>query len=301
MKIINDITSFSCSDQTAIAIGTFDGVHKGHQQVITATNINENIVPAVFTFEQSPSGFIDGKLVSSLSTQTVKYQLIESLNVKLYISPDFQSIRNLSPDKFVKMLKTKLNAAHICCGFNFRFGKNSEGNASMLKQLCDEYNIQVSIIPPVVDDDMPISSTRIRELIAGGKVKKANDLLGHPFCFDFKVIKGAQLGRNLGFPTINQLWPNNFIIPKLGVYATRVKIGDIWYKSISNIGKKPTVSNGGIQCETYIMDFNGDLYGSNPFIEVFDFIREERLFKNIDELRQAIFNDVELVKGMDYQ
>ncbi|MBQ2676563.1 MAG: bifunctional riboflavin kinase/FAD synthetase [Clostridia bacterium] len=296
MEIVSNITEYVSAVPTSIALGTFDGVHRGHISVIKSAISDDGLVPAVFTFSSSPQGVLSGNMIRSLATQPIKQRLIESLGVKLFISPSFLEVKDLTPNEFIQILAVNFKAKRLCCGFNFRFGKNGEGNANMLKTLGKEYGIEVNITPPVVQDELPVSSTRIRELISNGEIQQAQQLLSHPFGFEFPVIEGDHRGRIIGTPTINQQWPQNFVQPKFGVYESRTYINGKKYKSVSNIGLRPTVGSDYVRSETYILDYNGDLYGESVYVELKKFLRAEQRFDNIDELKAAIMKDVETVR-----
>ena len=299
MEIVNNIESYEPKENTSIALGTFDGVHLAHRQVIMNA-VNSEYKSAVFTFAQSPSGIINGEAVAMLTTKTVKEQIMEGLGVELFICPDFLNIKDMLPNEFILMLKEKFNAKEIICGFNFKFGKNGAGNANILKQLCKENDITLTVVPPIMIGDEPVSSTRIRTLIENGEIPAANDLLGYAFSFEFPVIEGNHLGSTWNIPTINQKFPVTFIVPKKGVYASKVKIDGKTYKSISNIGLKPTVGSDGVSAETFVFDYEGDLYGKRILVSVYNFIREERKFEDVNELQMAINKDINFVKTLDY-
>ena len=299
MKIINSIENFEEKLNTSVALGTFDGVHLAHKAVIEEA-VNSEFTPAVFTFNQSPSGVIGGNKVSSISPKSVKFKLIENLGVKYCFSLDFLQFKDMTPPEFILFLKEKLGVKKITCGFNFRFGMGAKGNPQVLKELCKKFDIELKVIAPVLIEGEPVSSTRIRALIEQGEMPKAKELLGHDFCYDFLVEQGKMLGRDLGIPTINQIFPNNFIVPKFGVYASKIVVENKVYKGITNIGTKPTVGGETVSSETNIFDFSGDLYGQNIEVSPKFFIRPERKFADIEELKRAIINDIEYVKDMVY-
>ncbi len=299
MKTINNIELFNEKVDTSIALGTFDGVHLAHQAVINEA-VNSEYTPAVFTFNQSPSGIINGEKIGAIATKETKAKLLENLGIKLLFCPDFLSVKDLSPEDFVKLLKEKLGAKKITCGFNFRFGLGGKGNPQILKQLCKKNKIELKVIPPILVGDEPVSSTRIRKYIENGELEKARELLGHNFSFEFEVTSGNHLGSTWDIPTINQVFPNNFIVPKKGVYASKTIIDGKEYKSITNIGLKPTVGSDNVSAETNIFDFSGDLYGAEITVVIYYFIRPERKFEDLEELKRAILNDIDYVKNMIY-
>lgn len=299
MEVVNQIEMYESQVNTSIALGTFDGVHLAHAAVIKEA-VDSEYTPAVFTFSQSPSGVITGSKVSAIATKNVKQKLIEDLGVKLFFCPPFLDYKDMSAEDFVEMLASKLHAKKITCGFNFRFGAGAKGNPQMLKELCKEKNIELKVIPPVLEGESPVSSTRIRGYIENGELDKARELLGHDFFYEFEVTEGNHLGSTWDIPTINQVFPNNFIVPKFGVYASKTIIDGNEYKSITNVGLKPTVGSDSVLSETNIFDFKGDLYNKSITVVLKFFIRPERKFNDIDELKRAIHNDIDYVKNMIY-
>jgi len=185
-----------------------------------------------------------------------------------------------------------MNCKHVSCGWNFRFSKNAGAGTDDLQRICSEYGIGVSIIPPVEMGGQAVSSTRIREAIRNGDILSANQMLGYDLTYQLEVVEGAKLGRTLGFPTINQIIPADCVLPKFGVYKSRVKIDENEYTGITNIGIKPTVSTGNVPLiETHIPGFNMDLYGQTVRVSLQKFIREEKKFSSLEELKTQIQSD----------
>lgn len=299
MKVINDIDLFDEEISTSVALGTFDGVHLAHTAVIKEA-VNSEFTPAVFTFNQSPSGILSGSRVPMITTKSVKHKIIADLGIKYCFSVDFLKIKDMTAQEFVFMLKDKLGVKKISCGFNFKFGMDGKGNAQVLKELCKKFDIELKVIPPILVDEEPVSSTRIRSLIENGETLKARELLGRPFYYEASVESGNHLGTQLGVPTVNQKFPLNSIIPKKGVYASKVIVDSKEYKGITNIGIKPTIGSDFVTSETNIFDFSGDLYNKTVEIIPIFYIRDERKFEDTDELKRAILNDIEYVKNMIY-
>lgn len=297
MRVINDIDLFDEKISTSIALGTFDGVHLAHSAVIKEA-VNSEYTPAVFTFNQSPGGILSGNSVPMITTKSVKQKLISDLGVEYYFSVDFLKVKDMSTQEFVFMLKDKLGVKKITCGFNFKFGMGGKGNAQVLKELCKKFDIELKVIPPILIDDEPVSSTRIRSFIENGEILRAKELLGHYFYYEAEVESGNHIGTQLGVPTVNQKFPINFIIPKNGVYASKVIVDSKEYKGITNIGLKPTIGSDFVSSETNIFDFSGDLYNKKVLVIPIFYIRNERKFEDTDELKRAILNDIEYVKNM---
>ena len=275
----------------AVALGSFDGVHLGHRRLISKAKEfaeRRGLKTAVWAFERPP------KNVLLLSTPEEKKRLLLEAGADYVIFENFGAVRDLSAEDFVRRcLSCSLNAAFCVCGYNFRFGKNASGDAQTLSRLCTGYGIDVFVEPEFTVDGSPVSSSIIRELITNGKPDEAERLLGHPFSICGRVKHGARIGRSIGFPTLNISLPEGSVIPRFGVYASLCETPDGTYRAITNIGIKPTVSDdGSITCETHIPDFSGNLYGSTVRISLTGFIRPEKHFSSLDELKCAIASDI---------
>ena len=293
MRIVCDITEYKSESPLAVAIGNFDGVHSGHRAVICAA-VNSNYTTAVFTFDTPTK---NTNLVSTIST---KRRIIESLGVDVYICPDFEAIKNYTADEFVRLLQ-KMNVKSVFCGFNFKFGKGASADCNTLKSLGDKCGIDVTVTAPVTSDGTVISSSEIRKLLQNGEIDSANKFLTRPFEFDFKVTHGAHFGTDfMNTPTINQPWDSNITLPAFGVYASKTVIDGKVYKSITNIGIAPTVEYNEVRAETHIFDCNSMLYGETPTVMLCSFLRPERKFSSVDELKKQILADSQTVQNMDY-
>ncbi len=292
MNIYTKVEKLNITSPTSVALGTFDGVHKGHQKVINAT-LNSGLCPVVFSVNRPYSGEN-----LRLTTDESRESILENMGVDTFAIISFKEIYNLSPIEFVRdILVKRLNAKHISCGFNFRFGKGAEGNVDTLIKLCEKFGVKLTVCEPVIYDDAPISSSRIRTLIEDGKVECAIEMLGHTFTYDFVVEGGDKLGRKLGAPTINQYFPTDFVVPKLGVYAAVVEVESKKYPAVCNIGIRPTVSSGtATRSETFILDFTGDLYGKKVPVSPIKYLRPEIKFDGLEALKNAISNDAETSK-----
>ncbi|MCL2088156.1 MAG: riboflavin biosynthesis protein RibF [Oscillospiraceae bacterium] len=280
---------------SAVALGLFDGLHLGHRAVLARAiecSVKYRLVPAVMTFIVNGSAPDSKGKMEQIMSDNLKSQMIREFGIKKLLTPHFDQIRNMSPEDFAgEYIMGRLGAGAIVCGADFRFGRNAAGDADTLRRLCG--GVAIDIVEPVLQDGDVISSTRIRRLIAAGNIENANRLLGYDYTFDGLVIRGNGVGRRLGLPTINQRFPSGNLIPKYGVYASQVNISGKIYAGITNIGVKPTVTRDGDPlAETYIIDQNMDLYNTNPRISLQRFIREERRFNSVDELRAAIAKDI---------
>lgn len=289
MKVYHDLTPGASS--AAVALGCFDGLHLGHQKVITAAR-GPGLTPSVLTFAD-PLGELGGKSGGQLATKRQKLRLFESLGVEQVYSLRFSAIRNLRPEQFVDEVLVKVcHAEKICCGFNFTFGYRGAGTAETLRALCAARGIECEVVSAVQIAGEPVSSTRIRALVEEGEIERANRLLGRPFGFDFEVVRGRQLGRTLGTPTINQVFTPEFVLPRFAVYASLVRLNDGDYYGVTNVGVKPTVGADAPLSETWIPEYHGeDLYGENIQVELIGFIRPEVKFSGVEELQENILRD----------
>ncbi len=299
MKLYEELTP--SGEPTAVALGVFDGLHLGHRRVIGAA-LRAPETSAVFTFETDVLGKA-GKGAPVLLPREKKLALLGEMGVRLCWSIPFSAIRDMEAEAFARdVLAGVCRAKRVCCGFNFRFGKNGTGTAEMLAEFGKRYGFTVSVTEPVALAGGTVSSTRIRSLIADGEIEEANRLLGRPFSYDFPVVHGRQLGRTLGFPTLNQRIPESFILPRFGVYASLVDVGGEKYYGVTNVGVKPTVGSEGPVCETWMPDYRGrELYGETVSCELHGFVRPERRFPGLRELQEQIFRDRETAKKIIYK
>lgn len=276
-----------------VLLGNFDGVHIGHQALVAAgrNQADKRGLPlTVWTF--------DAPFSPPLTAFESRTELLRSYGVDEIITESFEKVRNLSPSEFVtSVLKDSLNAELCICGYNYTFGKGGKGCPALLSELCEKNGIEVIIVERVTDGKSEVSSSEIRKRLAEGDVSGAERLLGRPFFLRGTVEKGAQKGRTVGMPTAN-LYPNGVCMPKNGVYATltHLKNGEA-FPSVTNIGTRPTMNDGrGVSAETYIIGFEGDLYGSEIKVEFLSFLRDERKFKSLSEVFEAVKQDIEKAK-----
>lgn len=281
--------------RTAVAAGLFDGVHIGHRKVIEEAD-RLPFDTAVFTFMTETVTSKPGML--PLMTSQRKKAVFTSLGVRYCLAADFMRLRDLSGSDFVKtILKEGMNAAAVVCGEDFRFGANASCGTDELKAYCKPLGIETVILPPVLESGEIVSSTTIRTLIGDGKIERANILLGEPFCYSAIVVRGRQLGRTLDFPTINQRY-ENIVVPMFGVYLSRTSIGGSTYSSVTNIGVRPTVCQSSeVISETHLIGCeNIDLYGMEAQVSLLEFIRGERKFSSVEELKAQVKRDIARAK-----
>lgn len=277
--------------KTAVVLGTFDGLHAGHRAVIAAADGFHSVA---VTFRIPPKTINEPELL--MSPEERRTALIE-LGIDEVAMYDFGDLCGLTPKQFFEFLRLKYNPSRIVCGYNYRFGKGAQGDANILNEYCKDADIEFVCIGKVTVDDAPVSSTNIRNLVKTGDVATANTLLYKPFGFSAEVISGDRRGRELGFPTVNQQYPEILILPRFGVYESRVVIGNTVYRGITNIGVRPTFKTDKVYSETHIKDFGGDLYGATVKVELVRFIRDEKRFQNEKQLRAAISDDVAKIFG----
>ena len=279
---------------TAVLLGLFDSVHLGHLKTIDALKDTGAKRKIVYTFKLSG---IDtkGKRVPLISDEQ-KESLLLAAGANEVISEEFSDVRNLSPEEFVDdILIHKLGADIVLCGENFRFGRYAAGDTQTLERLCKERGVALKVIPLERLDGEVISTTRIRALLEVGDIENANRLLARSYSVSGEIIHGNALGREMGIRTINLYYEGCL---KDGVYATITNIDGKSYKSVTDIGFKPTVSDSGKRCcETHILDFSCDSYGKTATVEFLEFYRDEKKFDNTEELIETIKNDINRRKG----
>ncbi len=271
----------------AIALGTFDGIHKGHLSVL---NIPDSYNKTALIFNIPPKCVKSGE-VELLLTPEEKKQRLEALGFDVNIIK-FSEVQHLSAEDFLEFVKKEFSPNLISCGFNYRFGYMGKGDTKLLESFCSENDIVLKISSPVMDNGEIISSSIIRKALKDGDISKANRLLGYDFSFGGQVIKGDGRGKTLGFPTINQAYPLNLTPLKFGVYESEVLTDNIIYKGVTNIGKRPTFPLDYILSETFVKDFEEDLYGKEVRIFPKRFLRSEKKFSSEEELKMQILKDI---------
>ncbi len=276
-----------------VALGVFDGLHIGHHAVLSHT-LDGFDRPCVLTFSHAP------KADSPLLGEQEEARRLEQLGIAEWIRVDFSLIRHLSPEAFVTdFLHRTLGAVAVCCGYNYRFGKDRCGDADMLVSLCASVGIDVTVVPPVLCGEEPISSTRIREALAKGDMALANRLLGRPFSLTAAVEHGKHLGKKLGFPTINQAFSGGRFVPRRGVYASFAVLDGKVTFGVTNVGRHPTVNQTAAPlAETWFPDWSGDLYGQTVTIFLSHFLRPEQTFSSVDALTAQVKADAEKARHL---
>lgn len=282
----------------SLAIGFFDGVHKGHQEVITtAARIADQleIETAVMTFDPHPSQLFSGKNVGYITPLNEKLRLLEDLQVDALFIVSFDwDLASLSPQKFIDIFIKGLGVKHVTAGFDFTFGMKGSGTMRDMQALSDGMYGTTVIEKVTFDEDEKVSSTKVRKLLADGSVEEAAGLLGRPFRTFGEVIHGEKRGRQLGFPTANIHTQEEVIVPANGVYAVRCLIDGEWHAGVCNMGVKPTFHDPEHRlptAEVHLLDANMDLYGKHVAIDWLYRIRSERKFDSLDALKVQIGKD----------
>lgn len=305
MQIFTTVTKL-CDKYSniAVALGTFDGIHIGHQAVIgkaVALAGQSGGTSVVFTFSNHPLSIIaPERCPDRIIGNGDKARLLKRLGVDILLNIPFTpELLKYSPEQFINLLQTNLQPKHIVVGPNYSFGYKSLGNPDLLTRAGREKNFAVEVQPAIYLDGLLVSSTLIRQLIAGGKVEESARLLGRPFKLRGEVINGNQRGRLLGFPTANLNLPEKYAIPDNGVYAVRTHYCSSMYHSVANIGINPTFQGIERHIEVHLLDFDGDLYGQMIEVEFLHKIRSEQSFSSVDQLVEQIKLDIEVARQYD--
>lgn len=296
MVVVNRTENFKIR-KSKVALGKFDGVHLGHQKILEELKADreEGIKTVVITFSVSPESVLSHRNLKYIMTDSEKQTYFESCGIDYLIDiPLDEAFLNVEAEDFVRAyLKEKLGAVKIVCGQDFRFGKGRKGDVSLLRRMGDEYGFETKLVSHVMVEGREISSTRIREEILKGNIRQANRMLGHDYAISGVVQHGKQLGRTIEFPTVNLIPPEDKILPPNGVYAVWVDFGNQRKRGITNIGVRPTVGEKeSLSVETNILDFAGDLYGEKITVSLKEFVRAEKKFASLEELKGQIKKDI---------
>ncbi|MCI6713690.1 MAG: bifunctional riboflavin kinase/FAD synthetase [Lachnospiraceae bacterium] len=296
MHIIENTTEFQLDRPGAVAIGKFDGIHLGHQKLIQKIieQKAKGYLATVFTFDTSAAAFFGGE-EKELTTREEKRIVFEKMGVDVLIEfPLNRETAATEPVEFVqRYLVSQMQAAYICAGTDLSFGRRGAGNYELLQQYADSYGYQVELIDKVRMDGEEVSSTRVREAVRTGQMEAAARMLGTPYSVSGTVEHGRRLGRTIGMPTANLLPEQDKLLPPNGVYYSKVLMGGRIYRSITNIGCKPTVSENHIMgVETYLYDFAGDIYGKDITVQLLAFRRPEMKFDGVDSLKAQMQKDI---------
>ena len=325
MEIISGKTQFQIPVKTAVAIGKFDGVHLGHRRLIEALMRKkaQGLAAAIFTFDPSPAVFFapDG-YVRELSTKEEKRLLFGSIGIDYLVEfPLTWETASTEPETFVKKyLASQMNAGHIVAGDDLSFGRGGAGNFVLLDSMSDDLGFTTEEISKVRKNGIVISSSYVRELVEAGRMEEAEEFLGTPYSVLGEIVHGNEIGRTLGIPTLNQVPTANKLLPPFGVYYSDVtfikstgdagndaftryggtEIAGRTFHGMTNIGVKPTIKKElapgqkpAVTVETYLYDFDDDVYGETALVKLHTFRRPEKKFDSIDELKAVMSSDIE--------
>lgn len=298
MIIITGTTDFNIEEETAVAIGKFDGIHVGHRRLLQEIldQKKKGRRACVFTFDPAPSVFFGKGDEKSLTTRDEKRKLFELLGIDILIEfPMNNETASILPQVFISdILCDKMNAVFIAAGEDLSYGMGGAGNASLLQEMAGEYGLEIQIIPKIVIAGKKVSSTLVREAVEQGDMIYAESLLGLPYSVSGIVQHGNHIGHSLGMPTLNLIPSKDKLLPPNGVYFSRVMLDGKLYKGISNIGLRPTIEEEvkltGV--ETYLYDYNGDAYGKEIEVSFLDFRRKEQKFTDMEQLKKQLMEDL---------
>jgi riboflavin kinase/FMN adenylyltransferase len=299
MEYIRGTKEFT-APPSVVVLGNFDGIHIGHRELINKANEMAkklDLKALVFTFLPHPSFVLANKEpVDLIYLSNEKSMIINEIDFFVEYPYDLETAK-MTPEDFVSEIVCKqLNAKIIIVGEDYRFGNKRKGDINLLENLSTKYGYKLIAIKKVSYNNNIISSTWIRKEIKEGHIEQANKLLGHNFSILGKVVEGKKNGRKLGFPTANIKPSKNKLLPPNGVYLSSIYVNNIKYNSITNVGTNPTLNGEEKVVETHILDFNEDIYGQEVVVELIKFIRNEKKFNSLDELKEAISENVEYLK-----
>lgn len=299
MRVFKNLENLPRFKNAVLTIGTFDGVHKGHQKILdriaalARANGGESIL---VTFNPHPRFVLQpgNKELKLLNTLEEKIALLDTYGLdNLVVAPFSKAFSQLPALAYMKnFLVENFHPHTIVIGYDHHFGINRSGNIDLLREYAPIFKYQVEQISKETIEDIDVSSTKIRKALLSGDIETGEQLLGHPYTLSGYVIKGKQIGRTIGFPTANiQLGVDYKLIPQTGVYAVYVKIGDKRFKGMLNIGFRPTVAGSEKTIEVHLLDFNEDIYGEELEIQLVKRLRDETKFANLEELKAQITKD----------
>ncbi|MGN0131837.1 MAG: bifunctional riboflavin kinase/FAD synthetase [Lachnospiraceae bacterium] len=302
MLIIENTTEFHIPDKTAIAIGKFDGIHRGHKALFRCLRRakERGLKTAVFTFYPSPATFFSGHEVKELTTDREKRIMFEQMGIDYLVEYPFcKETAGVEPERYVTdFLLERMNGALIAAGEDVSFGKGGKGDRFLLEKLSKAYGFELEIIEKLKYGQREISSTYVREEVEKGRMETVAELLGEPFFVSGVVENGKKLGRRLGMPTANLYPSSDKLLPPKGVYFSHVCLHGEIYPGVTNIGSRPTVEDGNrVSVETYLLGLSEEIYGETIKVELLHYQRPERKFDSVEQLKNAVFKNIEEAKA----
>ncbi|MGN1172052.1 MAG: bifunctional riboflavin kinase/FAD synthetase [Lachnospiraceae bacterium] len=297
MQLIQGTTEFELAQPSAVSIGKFDGIHRGHKQLLDRIirRKADGMQAVVFTFDPPPTVFFGKDPVRSVTTQMEKRRIFERIGIDVLIEfPLTADTAAMSPEKFVEsVLVGRMHTSYVAAGTDVSFGAGGRGDYALLASLGKRYGFAVEIRDKICVDGREISSSFVREELEKGNMERVAELIGAPYSITGTVVHGRRLGRTLGMPTVNLIPEADKLLPPKGVYYSQVSYRGNHYRSISNIGCKPTVSNENVMgVETYLYDFEEDIYGKDIIVNLFSFKRPEMKFASLEELKHQMQKDI---------
>jgi len=303
MKVL-ELGDLPLNEPTFVTIGGFDGIHRGHAEVLNQLVLLSNgngCKSCVVTFKVPPKVILNGWESGIITPVDEKLRILSRERIDYVLLLEFdEELKSTTAERFTKeVIINGLKGKGIVIGFNHRFGKGREGGADFLARNLSEFGISLYVVPPLTIGKEVVSASKIRELIWEGKVEKAGTMLGRPFSIRGKVIEGRGFGKRIGFPTANISPPLGKLIPKEGVYLSEVKVEGKKYRGVTNVGRRPTFGEGKTQIETHILNFSREIRGLEIEVSFIKRIRGEKKFASLEELRAAIEKDIELARGCE--
>ena len=285
----------SMKEKTIYALGVFDGVHLGHQALLrTCRDVANNCgcKAGAVTFGTHPDTLVLGKTPKLINTMEDRKWLLEKAGMAhVAVLPFDEALRNMPWEAFLSMLRREYGAAGFVCGEDFRFGHKGGGTAKLLQAYCKEENLPCAVVPEQKIEGIIVSSTHIRQLLEAGELELANRFLGHAHVLTGRVVSGRRLGRTLGIPTANLLIPEGVAQLRHGVYACKALTEGKEYVAVTNVGSRPTVGGHRVTVEPWLLDFDGDLYGKTLTLEFYAFLRPEKKFDSLEDLKTEILEN----------
>lgn len=288
-------------EKTIFALGFFDGVHLGHQALLAAAGKlagEEGVKTGVVTFSEHPDGLVLGSAPQLLNTVPDRNGWLRVYGVQDILELPFdKEVMNTHWASFLTQL-VNAGAAGFVCGDDFRFGAGGLGTPKKLAAFCEKRGLRYAVVPQQEVDGVRVSSTHIRQLLENGEMEQVNRFLGHLHVLTGEVVTGRQLGRTIGIPTANMVIPEGVAVPKLGVYAGCTAVDGQAYLTVTNVGSRPTVGGHQVRVESWLLDFEGDLYGKPLTLAFLKFLRPEQKFDSLEELKAQILKDAQRVREL---
>jgi len=305
MQIIAGQASFLLEGPSAVAIGKFDGLHRGHKKLLEEILAakEKGLLAAVFTFDPSPTAFFSGKPVKVLTTRDEKRLFFEKMGVDVLVEfPLNKETAAIKPEIFIeKILHQNMHAKVIVAGTDLSFGDRGRGNCALLQEMADRFGYEVTVLEKLCKDCRPISSTRVREAVETGSMEEAALLLGAPYSIMGTVVHGRRIGHQIGFPTVNLMPTEDKLLPPNGVYLARMECQNGSFYGLTNVGVRPTVDDSKhphMSVETYLYDFDADIYDHFVVLRLLRFIRPEQKFNGLEGLKAQLEKDIAAGKEM---